>query len=296
MMMGLPELLGTALAGLAVGFLAGVFGLGGGFLIVPVLRILLGIDVKLAVGAAVCQVLGPTTTALLVRRPRREDFRLPLIVIGGQAVGTILGVTVLDRVGEFGTNGEFIVAGASVPATEFVVMSLYFAILLTIGGFAIWETRRAKANDRDIRGCLSACAIPPCYHSADFARNRVSIPLMAWFGMGIGFLSGLLGITGGLLLLPGLVYLWGMRTQAAVRASLVMVWIGAIPATIAHAWHGNIDLRIVMALLVGGTVGARLGAEIGSRLAGRKLRQQFGWVLLGTAAIVAYRLVELFRL
>jgi len=274
------ELIGTAVAGLGVGFLSGVFGLGGGFLIVPVLHILLGIDVRCAVGAAACQVLGPATTSLLARRPQKEHFRLPLILAGGQTVGTLLGAKLLEGVG----------------GAELLVLGLYFSILLSIGLFALWESRRSRGRNAPRRGWLSRWKIPPNCRPIEMDGERISVPLLAWFGVAIGFFAGLLGISGGLLLLPGLVYLWGMRTHDAIRASLVMVWIGAIPNTVAHALLGHIDLRLVMALLVGGTFGARLGSEVAARLAGPQLRQRFGWLLLGTAGFIGYRLVQLLSL
>lgn len=288
-----PDLIWTAVAGLGVGFLSGVFGLGGGFLIVPVLHVFLGIDVRLAVGAAACQVLGPSTTSLLARRAEADHFRLPLVVAGGQAVGTIVGATLLQHAGSFDAEGAIELAGRRVPLVDLLVLSLYLVILTVIGLFALWESRVGRRWSTG-GSWLARLRFPPLYETDEFGTKNVSIPLLAWFGTIIGFVSGLLGISGGLLLLPGLIYLWGMPTQLAIRNSLVMVWIGAIPATVAHAWHGNIDLRLVMALLVGGTIGARLGTEFGQRISGPKLRRQFGWLLLATAALVAYRLLALF--
>lgn len=288
------DLLWTALAGLAVGFLSGVFGLGGGFLIVPVLHVFLGIPIRLAVGAAACQVLGPSTTSLLARRTEASHFRLPLVVAGGQAVGTVIGATVLHRAGNFGPDGLVELFGYTVPLVDIVVLSFYLLVLAGIGLFALWESRVGRMKPSDEGSWLMRLRFPPYCEFSDCGNGTVSIPLLAWFGTVIGFVSGLLGISGGLLLLPGLIYLWGMPTQLAIRNSLVMVWIGAIPATITHAMHGNVDLRLVMALLIGGTIGAQLGTEFGQRASGIHLRRQFGWLLLATAAIVACRLVSLF--
>ncbi|MFQ5732548.1 MAG: sulfite exporter TauE/SafE family protein [Planctomycetaceae bacterium] len=286
----MPDLLLTALAGVGVGFLSGVFGLGGGFLVVPVLHVLLGKPIHISVGAGACQVLGPATASLLARRPRREHFRVPAMIAGGQIIGTIAGVATLTAARDSETGSEITIAGNALPALDVMVLALYLAILSSIGVFAIWETGRGLTG-AERRGWLARIPIPPYCTTNEFGDRRVSIPVLTWFGLTVGFFGGLLGMSGGLMVLPGLIYLMGMHTQQAVRSSLVIVWIGAVPSTIAHAWAGNIDLQIVAALLVGGTVGARLGSQVGERLAGPKLRRCFGWLLLATAGMVAARLV-----
>lgn len=282
------QLFYSVLAGAGVGFLSGVFGAGGGFLIVPVLSIVLRVPVNLAVGAAAAQVLGPATTSLLARRMQWRELELPLMIAGGQVVGAFLGAELLERT----RGGTITIGGRSLDAAELIVMVVYLVILLSIGTFTIVESRRGGTREGAV-GPLANWRLPPLCAPSEFNGRTVSIPLLTWFGLSIGFFSGLLGIGGAFLLLPGLIYLWGIRTQPAVRASLVMIWFGAVPATIAHAWHDNIDLPLLMALLAGGTLGARLGSEVGERLSGPKLRNRFAWVMLLTAVLVAYRLVSL---
>lgn len=286
------QLILTAIAGLGVGFLSGVFGAGGGFLIVPILNILLRVPVHLAVGAAACQILGPATTSLLARRIHLQDLKMPLIIAGGQIVGSFLGAAVLTEAQRFGEAGSTTIGGQSVDVAELLVMTLYLAILLLVGVFTIVESYHGRTREA-CTGWLTTFHLPPTSELPEFNHRPVSIPLLAWFGLAIGLLSGILGIGGAFVLLPGLIYLWGVRTQAAVRASLIMIWIGAVPNTIAHAWHDNIDLSLVAALLVGGTVGARLGSDVGARLAGPKLRLLFGVVMLASAAMVLVKLTAL---
>jgi len=103
----------------------------------------------------------------------------------------------------------------------------------------------------------------------------------------------LLGISGGILLLPTLILGLGISTHRAISCSLMIVWIVALQSTVAHAWHGNISIIIVIALLLGGTVGARLGSDLNARLKGLQLRKQFGWLLLSVALMIGARLVFL---
>ena len=169
------ELLTFGLAGAAIGFLSGVFGLGGGFLIVPVLHILLRVPMNLAVGAGACQVLGPATTSLLARRPQREHFRVPVMIFGGQLLGTFVGAGVLESAQHYGTDGAVELAGRTVPMIDLLVLSLYFILLSTIGMFAVWESRRCAA-DGTARGWLADFPLPPFCTPIDFERDRVSIP------------------------------------------------------------------------------------------------------------------------
>ena len=122
---------------------------------------------------------------------------------------------------------------------------------------------------------------------------QLSIPILTWFGLAVGFVSGFLGMSGGLILFPGLIYLIGMPTQRAVIGTLVIVWLVAVQSTIAHAWHNHIDLKLVAALLVGGTIGARLGSEFGPNLRGRQVRYGYACVVLLAGFVVGIRLLYL---
>lgn len=283
-------LLLVVLAGAIVGFLSGMFGVGGGFLIVPVLNLVLGIPMKWAVGAGACQVLGPATTSLLARRIELKNIRLPLTIAGGLLVGVLGGARVLELAKQQGT---ITLSGRQIDAVELIVLGAYFVLLTAIGGFAFWESRSKQSSQSLGRGVIADWPIPPYADFPEFEQDQFSIVTLAWFGLAVGFLSGLLGMSGGLVLIPGLIYLLGMNTQNAVASSLVIVWIVAFQGTIVHAWHENIDLGLVSALLLGGTVGARIGSEVGVKQRGRKLRQRFSLMLIATATLIGISLIRL---
>ncbi|MCA9073797.1 MAG: sulfite exporter TauE/SafE family protein [Planctomycetaceae bacterium] len=284
------ESLMIVVVGGAVGFLSGVFGFGGGFLIVPVLNIGLGLPMPIAVGSAACQVLGPATAAVLARRRSWHELRLPFIVFGGLTLGVFLGAGVLHEL----SHEESATRNLSGPQpADVLVLSVYFVMLLTLGAFALWESTRAL-QQRPIRmGWIAGRGFPPTTQLPGLGESRVSVPVLSWFGFGVGFLSGLLGMSGGLLLLPGLIYLFGMRWRAAVTASMMIVWLVALQSTIAHAWHDHIRLPIVIGLLVSGTFGARLGVFVSRDVAPARGRRSFGWLALATAAMISVRLVSL---
>lgn len=284
------NLAGCALASGVIGVLAGMFGFGGGFLLVPVLNILLGVPIEFAAGASACQVLGPATTSLLARRISWSAFRLPLILSGGLLVGVNLGARLLAYARH---AGEVVVNGRSLSIAELVVLPTYWLVLLLLGLFSLYDARRSRANRPISRGWLMNWRIPPNACLDEFEGRATSIPVLAWFGFGVGLLSGLLGNSGGLVLLPGLVYLLGMSTQQAVVSSLVIVWVNSVLATASHAWLGHVHLGLVAVLLFGGTIGARLGSRFGTRLSGPELRLRFGWVVLVTAFLISLQLISM---
>ena len=280
----------SAILGGAVGFISGLFGIGGGFLIVPLLNILLKVPMELAVGAGSCQVLGPATTSILARRFNKKQLQLPITIAGGLFTGVLLGASALQLTK---SSEEIILWGRGIILTDFVVLSTYFVLLLSVGLFTVWESSHPTDSNAKRKGLLTRWAIPPTAKLIEFDYQPVSLIVIAWFGFGTGFVSGLLGMSGGLILLPGLIYLLGIKTERAIVASMLMVWMVSFQGTVFHAWNGNIDLWLVGALLIGGTLGARIGTEFSLKIGGRKLRQSFGWLLLLTTLLIASRLIKL---
>ncbi|MCA9025004.1 MAG: sulfite exporter TauE/SafE family protein [Planctomycetaceae bacterium] len=286
------ELLLTLIVGGAVGFLSGVFGFGGGFLIVPVLNISLGLPMQIAVGSAACQVLGPATTSVLARRRSWDELRLPLIVFGGLSLGVYLGAEILHKLSTSTPDANMNVGHLN---ADRLVLSVYLVLLVILGGFALWESSRALKGRPVRTGWIIGWPVPPLTCLPGMGGQRVSVPVLAWFGFVVGFLSGLLGMSGGLLLLPGLIYMLGMDWRESVAASMAIVWLVALQSTIAHAWLGHVRLPIVMALLVGGTLGARLGVHFSRDVAPERGRRSFGWLAMSTAGVISVRLVELMK-
>lgn len=286
------ELMVIIAAGGGIGWIAGLFGVGGGFMLVPVMNILLGIPVEYAVGASACQVLGPATTALLARRIRWNSLHFPLTLAGGLFLGVTAGTLTFKMLETLGTTK---LLGTEVEPAQIIVLSVYLLVMLQVGLFSIWETKRSKAGHPVSVGWMSNWDVPPLVRFREFEGERMSLPIVCWFGAGIGFISGLLGMSGGLILIPGLVYLLGMRVEKAVVPTLVIVWIISFQATVVHSWNGYVDLKLVSALLIGGTLGAQLGARTGQQWGGTKLRERFGWLLLISAALIAFKLVRIFN-
>ena len=254
------EIVTTVLAGVGIGTVSGLFGVGGGFLIVPVLSALYGF--RLAwIGTASCQALGQATTGLLIRGITWHQLQLPLIVSGGLLIGVWLGSSLLDQATLAPSQPVSETTPSSVSSIETLVLGSYSILLTSVGCLALWETRRASQGRPLARGWLATLPLPPFAAFPQVASRSTSIVILAWFGLAVGFLAGLLGLSGGMIMLPGLIYCIGLRTHEAVAATLVIVWIVAAQASVVHAWAGRVDLVPAMSLLAGGTIGARIGSE-----------------------------------
>jgi len=271
-----------------VGGISGFFGVGGAFLLVPVLNVALGVPVEMAVAACACQILGLATTSLLARRIKITHFQLPLILAGGLFCGVLLGAHGLDTAKSW---GRMEILGRELPVADLLVLFLYCLLLTALGSISWWLAQgNRERTDEERRPHFPP--IPP-FIDLEFS-GRVSITALAWLGVAVGAISGMLGISGGLILIPALTYLLGLRAQQAVMISMVIVWITTAQTAAVHAWNGNVDLILVAALLLGGTFGARIGTEIGLQVRGPQLRLWFSYLLLLTAALIAARLAWLF--
>ncbi|APZ91456.1 Sulfite exporter TauE/SafE [Fuerstiella marisgermanici] len=289
----LTSILISAAVGSAVGFLSGVFGVGGGFLLVPILNAALGIPMSIAVGSTACYTLGPATTAMLARRPAAGFLQLPLILAGGLLAGVWCGTAALSSLKSAATVSLF---GKQVPAVDLMVLSSY-AVLMT--GIAIMSfvdgLKKVHGPTVRRRGLLSFVPLPPIAVISDLRPSRYSIPLLAWTGLIVGFLSGFLGMSGGLVLVPAAIYLLGLRVHDATTMTIVIVWLVSLQSTFMHALHSHVELKLVVALLICGTIGANIGSQVGMRLQGRQLKLGFGTLVLVAAAIVFARLWMLWR-
>ncbi len=281
-------ILGALLIAIIAGLLTGLFGVGGGFLVTPLLNIVLGLPMPIAVGTGVMNILGVSTSGLYWRRKSNlADYKLALVLFGGNVMGVRFGSQTLEAFKALGTV-QF--NGTPIPAADFYTLLILLVLLLAIFAWMFMETRRTLPTN--VRaGLFSYIHIPPYAEFPSLETPRLSIPVLAYFGLFAGYLTGLLGVGGGIILLPALVYLVGMRTHRAIVTSLFMVWLTSLVAAITHAANGNFDLSVLIALLVGGTFGSRVGMVISDKLDGLRLRRYFCYVVLGVAGMVVARLV-----
>ena len=283
----LVSMLFASAVGGGVGLLSGLFGVGGGFLLVPVLNAVLGVPMPIAVGSTACYTLGPATVAVLSRKPSSGFLELPLILAGGLLAGVWVGAKAISRLGE---QTQVAIFSRQVSAVDLAVLSCYALLMLGIAWLTLRPVRPAVSDNVQRRGLLSAITLRPMAHIPDLRPATYSIPLLAWLGLSVGALSGFLGMSGGLILVPAAIYLLGLRAHDAATVTIGIVWLVSFQSTLMHAYLGNVQRSLVVALLICGTIGAGIGSGLGSRMTGHQLRRGFGLLVLVSAGVVIARL------
>ena len=273
--------------GAAAGLLSGMFGVGGGFLATPLL-IFAGIPPAVAVASQVNQVVANSVSSLQVQwRRGNVDFRMGLVLLLGGMIGSSGGVwlfTWLKRIGQI----------------DFVIATLYVVLLSTIGVMMLAESLRTWAvrrrNPAAPRGKLHThYLVHRLPLKLRFYKSKLYISALLPVGLGfaIGILSAILGVGGGFILVPAMIYLLGMPTAVVIGTSNFQILFVAANVTFLHAaTNGTVDIVLALLLIVGGVVGAPIGARIAARLPGVLLRGLMAAIIL---AVATELLVQLLR-
>lgn len=279
--------LGLGLLGLVVGLVGGMFGVGGGFLLIPLLNVVFRVPLDIAVGTGLCQVIGTAVAAYLRhRRLQQGEVKIDWIMLAGSLLGVTMGAHTLEALS---TVGTLTFAGHGISALRFWI-SLIYIVLLTSVAFWILHDARVRPSSAPLpAGPLTRCRLGPMTELPNSER-RISILLLAYIGLGLGFLSGLVGIGGGIVLMPILMYGIGMRLRMAAGTGIVLLLFTALVGTFEHARLGHVNLALAMVLLAGSTLGAPVGATFTSQVDGRSLRAIFGYLVLLAAAAVLWDL------
>ncbi|MCW0197047.1 sulfite exporter TauE/SafE family protein [Sphingopyxis sp.] len=274
------------LLGGGVGFLSGMFGVGGGFLTTPLL-IFYGIPPTVAAASAATQVTGASVSGALAHFERDGvDVRMGGVLIVGGLFGSLIGAGLF----------ELLTAWGQIDTT---INILYVVLLGSVGGIM---AREAWGALRRLRAGLPAAARKRRHHPMvanlplrwRFYRSGLYISPLAplLLGMMVGVLTMLLGVGGGFIMVPAMIYLLGMGTQVVVGTSLFQILFVTIATTMVHAMTtGAVDLVLAALLLVGSVIGAQIGARFAQSVKPEYLRMALAVIVL----IVALRMaVDLF--
>jgi hypothetical protein len=284
---------GLALTGLAVGVVSGLFGVGGGFLMTPLLTVVFRLPMPVAVGTGLCQMIGVAMSALLRHHKLGQgEIKIDWLMMAGSLLGVGLGA---DAVNALDVMGAVMLrpGGPPVPWAK-VGLSLGYVVLLV--GIAFWmgrdlAQRRAGEEDAPPPGPLTRVPWPP-YTLLPRTGRRISAPLVGYLGLLMGFLSGLLGIGGGVALMPILLYGIGMPLRTAAGTGVLVLLVTCMAGTVAHAQAGHVLLGVALVLLAGSGAGAQIGATLTARLDARRLRGYFVYIVALTAVAVLWNLVK----
>lgn len=274
--------------GLVVGILAGLFGVGGGFLLTPLLNVFFGIPYNVAVGSSLAQmVLTAFSGSIRHLRERHVDYRLALSFFLGAVIGVRGGMRILSS---FSSDVQYCIRGHIICQLDLYMSIIYLVFLLSVGSYMIYETFRATQPDCEVETRISrwirTISIPPVVHFPSMGGRSISIWPILFLGVLIGTLSGLLGVGGGFILMPALVYLMGVPTKMAIGTSLVQTFFTALFGASNHFFEGNVDPLLVILILMGSVVGAQTGAWLTTKIDCVALRKYFGFLVLLSAMII----------
>lgn len=290
----LPELFSL---GCIIGFLSGFFGIGGGALITPILHIFFGIPFPIGIGSTLSQTTGTAFSAALRYWQFGDvDARLALMVVGGNFVGIEIGVHLLGRLSELGAVN---LGNRSIPAIQFYLQWIFFGLLTVIAVLILAESvliRRDKSGEfRQRFGFLQRIPIPPYVSLAHSGVERISLVVVTYSAFFSGILTGLLGIGGGVISVPLLIYGYGVGTHTAIGTGVLIVFFSSAYGTVTHAIRGNVDLWLVVPLLTGSTISAQLGAMTSRKVPGSSIRFCFAFIVLLVAGLILFNLLHLIR-
>ena len=261
--------------GLAVGFISGMFGIGGGFLMTPLL-IFLGVSPAVSVASVTSHIAASSFSgAINYWRRRAVDLALAMMLLAGGFIGTAMGVwlfTVLREIGQL----------------DLAIALSYVILLSAVGGLMIAESVRAIMRERhgkppELRRPGSHTWFHGLPFKLRFKQSRIYVSVIpVWMiGFIIGFIGAVMGIGGGFLLVPMLIYFLRVPTAVVIGTSMVLTLVTMASATVLHAVTNHlVDAVLALILMVGGVIGAQFGARAGQNMRGERLRLLLGLLVL----------------
>ena len=261
--------------GLAVGFISGMFGIGGGFLMTPLL-IFLGVSPAVSVATVSSHIAASSFTGVITYWRRRAiDLALAGMLLIGGIVGTASGVWLFTFLRELGQLD--------------LTISLSYVILLgSVGSLMVTESVRAIIRSRSGKPVeLRRPGSHSWFHGLPlklrFKQSRIYVSTIPVWTIGflMGFVGAIMGIGGGFLLVPALIYLLRVPTNVVIGTSMLLTLVTMATATVLHAATNHlVDAILALILMVGGVMGAQFGARAGQKMRGERLRLMLGVLVL----------------
>jgi len=276
-----------------VGFLSGLFGVGGGFLMTPLL-IFVGISPAVAVATEANQIVASSISGVLAHWKRGNvDIKMGMVLLVGGVAGSTSGVWLFTFLREIGQ-------------VDLVIKLSYVVFLGIIGFLMLVESAKAMLARRQ------ATPVKQRRHHGwmhglpfkmRFRKSKLYISALLPFGIGffVGVLAAIMGVGGGFVMVPAMIYLLGMPTSVVVGTSLFqIIFVTANVTILQSVSNQTVDIVLALLLLAGGVIGAQFGARAGAKLHGEQLRGLLALMVLAVCTKLTYDLVatptELFAL
>ena len=259
----------------AVGFLSGLFGVGGGFLMKPLL-IFIGVPPPVAVGTEANQIVASSVSGVLAHwRRANVDFKMGFVLLLGGFVGSSLGVILFKYLQNLGQ-------------LDLVIKLSYVIFLGIIGFLMLWESSRTIIRSRSAAARRGKLHQHNWFHGLPFkmrfrkSKLYISAILPFLIGATVGVLSAIMGVGGGFIMVPAMIYLLGMPTSLAIGTSLFQIIFVTANVTFLQALTvQTVDILLAVLLLTGAVIGAQFGSKYSVRMKGEQLRALLALLVLG---------------
>jgi len=269
----------------AVGFLSGLFGVGGGFLMTPLL-IFIGVAPAVAVATEANQIVASSVSGVLAHwRRGNVDFRMGLVLLIGGTLGSLFGVwlfTFLRGLGHL----------------DLAISLCYVVFLGSVGSLMFLESSRTLFRRRRQADARRKLHQHHWMHGLPlkmrFRKSKlyISALLPILIGFVVGVLAAIMGVSGGFIMVPAMIYLLGMPTSVVVGTSLFQIIFVTSTVTFLQATHNQtVDVILALILLTGGVIGAQVGTRFGTRLRGEQLRVLLAVMVLAVCGKLCFDLV-----
>ncbi|MGC8763503.1 MAG: sulfite exporter TauE/SafE family protein [Acidobacteriota bacterium] len=272
-------------AGALVGFLSGMFGVGGGFLLTPIL-IMMGIPPTVAAASDSCQIVAASSSGAAAHfRMGNVDVKLGLILLLGGLTGGAVGVRIIKVLRALG-NADFLITVTYVVVLGSVGSYMFFESLSALRRGGTVPKKSGKAGKPGLLGRL------PFQMDFPTAGVRHSVFVPFFLCMLVGILAAIMGVGGGFIMVPMMVYLLRMPMHVAVGTDLFQIFFTCAGVTFMQATTNHtVDLVLAILLMVGSTIGAQVGARVGKRLHGDQLKILLASIVLLVMVKMAWSLV-----
>lgn len=290
LIVNLPGLVGL---GFLIGVLSGWFGVGGGFLLTPMLNVVLSIPYNIAVGSGLCQMVGTTAAASLKHRSYGHiDYRLALFMLIGSIGGVELGARLLVKLKELGSITLY---NHSFSKMYLWVTAIYIILLLLVGIFMFLESRKAKKSSdtvvvkTKIARRIQKIHLAPTISLPISGIESISLWSPIILGFIIGISSGLLGVGGGFIMTPCLIYLFGIPTSIAIGTGLFQIIFISGYGAFTHFFKGNVDFLLVASILAGSLAGSQVGVILCRKTKSSSTRYYFSFVVFAAIVVIVFK-------
>ena len=253
--------------GMAVGALSGLFGVGGGFLMTPLL-IFLGIPPIVAVGSEAPHVLASSVSGVIAHwRKKNVDFKMGFFLLSGGVVGSTVGVNLFKLLKTYGQI-DIVIQFLFIIFLGFIGLSMAFeSAKTTIKNYRTTSAIRTKLHQHS---WIHGLPFKLRFHRSKLYISAIPPILIGFF---VGVLSAMMGVGGGFIMIPAMVYILGMSTNVVVGTSLFQIIFVTANSTFFQSYlNQTVDIVLSALMILGGVIGAQIGVRIGSQLKAEYLR------------------------